>query len=158
MANRETPAARAADSAVALFERGYNCAEAVVRALTAPARGVSPELQRVATGFGAGIARRGFTCGCITAFTIAAGLRLGRTEADDDQGKERTYRVIDEMMDRFAAEFGSIECRALTGLDFNQPIAQDAKDRVMRDICARLVRFTAGAGAEALAAADNEEA
>jgi len=158
MADRNSAATCAGASAVALFGRGYNCAEAIVRVLAPQAPGGAPDPQRAATGFGAGIARRGLTCGCLTGFAIAAGLRLGRTEPDDEQGKERAYSVIDDLMERFAAEFGSIECRTLTGLDFNEPIPQNEKDRVMREVCDRLVRFTAQAGAEALAAADNEEA
>jgi len=151
-------ASSAGERAVALFESGYNCAEAIVRALAPSALDAEPTLHRAATGFGAGIARRGLTCGCLTGFAIAVGLRLGRTAPEDLNGKERTYWIIDEIMDRFAARFGRVDCRALTGLDFNAPIPQEEKDRVMREVCARLVRFTAETGSAALATAEREEA
>src|SRR5271157_6261935 len=95
-------AASAGDTAVALFESGYNCAEAIVRALAPSDLRAVPALQRVATGFGAGVARRGLTCGCLTGLAIGAGLHIGRTEPDDEEGKELTYRVVEEVMDRFA--------------------------------------------------------
>ncbi|MFI5167006.1 MAG: C-GCAxxG-C-C family protein [Thermoanaerobaculales bacterium] len=148
----------AGDTAVGLFESGYNCAEAIVRALAPSALREVPALQRVATAFGAGIARRGLTCGCLTGCAIAAGLRLGRTVPDDEMSKEITYGVVEEVMDRFAATFGTFDCRALTGVDFTQAIAPEEKQRVMTQTCRGLVRFVAEVGAEAIAAAVKEEA
>ncbi len=154
MEDRNRAPQRAAEAAAETFAEGYNCAEAMVLAL-APAEGPVPEGgQRAATAFGGGIARAGLTCGCVTGAAIATGLRLGRTSPDDTTSKERAYRAMANVVRRFEAEFGTTECRKLTGLDFNVENPQAELDRVHAEVCARLVRFTAGMAAEEIAAAE----
>ncbi len=145
---------RVADTAADFFNEGYNCAETMVLAL-APAGGRIPEgVQRAATAFGGGIARVGLTCGCVTGAAIAVGLHLGRTSPEDKDAKERAYRATANLVRRVEAEFGTTECRKLTGLDFNADNPQAELDRVNCEVCAKLVRFTAQAAAEEIAAAE----
>ncbi len=144
------------DCAAELFERGYNCAETMVLAL-APGDARSPEgIQRAATALGGGIARAGLTCGCVTGAAIAVGLRLGRTSPEDKESKERAYAAAAALVRRVEARFGTTECRTLTGLDFNAENPQSELDRVHAQVCARLVRFTAEAADEEIAAAEAE--
>lgn len=144
-----------ADRAAVLFGQGYNCAETMVLALAPAERPIPEDVQRAATAFGGGIARAGLTCGCVTGAAIAAGLRLGRTSPDDADAKERAYRAMANVVRRFEAEFGTTECRKLTGLDFNEENPRAQLDRVHAEVCARLVRFTAGVAAEEIAAAES---
>ena len=141
------------DLAVELFDRGYNCAEAMLLAL-APA-GV-PEAQRAGAAFGGGIVRRGLMCGCLTGCAVAIGLRLGRTSPDDKDSKEVVYRVVGNVLRRFEEEFGTFECRKLTGLDFNQDNPQDELDRVHAEVCTTLVRFVAETALRELDAVEKE--
>jgi len=143
------------DVAVEQFDRGYNCAEAMLLAL---APGAMTEPQCAGTAFGGGIARRGLTCGCLTGCAVAVGLRLGRTSPDDKHTKERVYSVINGVFRRFEDEFGTLECRKLTGLDFNQENPQGELDRVHAEVCSRLVRFVADAALAELAAVEKERA
>ena len=144
-----------ADVAAEQFERGHNCAEAMVLAL-APADARTPEgIQRAATALGGGIARAGLTCGCLTGAAIAVGLRLGRTSPNDTESKERTYRVVGNIVRRFETAFGTTECRTLTGLDFNCDNPQGELDRVHAEVCTKLVRFVAEVAAEEIAAAES---
>ncbi len=144
------------DRAAGLFERGYNCAETMVLAL-APDDARSPEgIQRAATALGGGIARAGLACGCVTGAAIAVGLRLGRTSPEDKESKERAYAAAAALLRRVEARFGTTECRRLTGLDFNAENPQSELDRVHAQVCAKLVRFTAEAAAEEIAAAEAE--
>ena len=145
-----------ADTASELFDRGYNCAETMVLALS-PANARTPEdIQRAATALGGGVARAGLTCGCITGAAIAVGLRLGRTSPDDSDAKELAYRVMGNVVRRFEAAFGTTDCRKLTGLDFNQENPQEELDRVHREVCAKLVRFVAETATEEIAAVESE--
>lgn len=91
-----------------------NCAQAVM--LYAAARlSAGEEFVDVARYMGGGLARSGGPCGVITGAALALGLRdavspdVGASWLDDG------CREIQELQDAFAAEFGALECRALTG-------------------------------------------
>ena len=149
-----TPSTRKDDPrevAVAHFNRGFSCAEAMLLAL-APAGIADP--QRAGAAFGGGIARRGLICGCLTGCAAAVGLRLGRTSPDDKERKEVVYGVVDAVLRRFEDAFGTLECRKLTGLDFNVENPQQELDRVQQEVCVKLVRFTAEAALAELAAVE----
>jgi len=141
------------DVAVEQFNRGFNCAEAMLLAL-APTAIAEP--QRAGAAFGGGIARRGLTCGCLTGCAVAMGLRLGRIFPDDKDAKELVYRVANGMFQRFEEAFGTLECRKLTGLDFNVENPQDELDRVHAEVCTTLVRFVADAALAELAEAERQ--
>jgi len=143
------------DVAVEQFDRGYNCAEAMLLALAPPGM-VGP--QRAGTAFGGGIARRGLTCGCLTGCAVAVGLRLGRTSPEDKATKELVYRVVNDVFRRFEEEFGTLECRKLTGLDFNVENPQEELDRVHAEVCTKLVRFVADAALAELEAVEKARA
>ena len=143
------------DVAVEQFDRGYSCAEAMLLAL-APAAVAEP--QRAGAAFGGGIARRGLTCGCLTGCAAAVGLRLGRTSPDDKDLKELVYGVVGNVLRRFEEAFGTLECRKLTGLDFNQENPQEELDRVHAEVCTKLVRFVADAALAELSAIEREGA
>jgi C_GCAxxG_C_C family probable redox protein len=143
------------DLAVEQFDRGYNCAEAILLAL---APGAMVEPQRAGTAFGGGIARRGLTCGCLTGCAVAVGLRLGRTSPEDKDTKELVYRVVNDVFRRFEDAFGTLECRKLTGLDFDQENPQGELDRVHAEVCTKLVRFVADAALAELEAVEKARA
>ncbi len=142
-----------ADRAAELFDRGYNCAETMVLALAADDGRTPAEIQRAVTALGGGIGRAGLTCGCVTGAAVAVGLRLGRTSPDDTDSKERAYAAAANVVRRVHAEFGTTECRRLTGLDFSVENPQAELERVHAEVCAKLVRFVAAAAAEEIAAA-----
>ena len=148
MRNTDRRASDPRDVAVEHFDRGYNCAEAMLLAL---APGGIAEPQRAGAAFGGGIARRGLTCGCLTGCAAAVGLRLGRTSPDDKENKELVYGVVNAVFRRFEEKFGILECRKLTGLDFNVENPQQELDRVHSEVCTKLVRFVADAALAELA-------
>jgi len=79
------------------------------------------------------------TCSALTAGVMAVGLRIGEIESsrwrvmrmvallqtggpafDDEVNKfNRTPNLGNEMAEWFAGEFGSIQCREITGADFS---------------------------------------
>ncbi len=156
MRTRPDDSPHVADRASELFDRGYNCAETMVLALSPTDARTPQDIQRAATALGGGIARAGLTCGCLTGAAIAVGLRLGRTSPDDRDAKELTYRVMRNVVRRFEAAFGTTDCRKLTGLDFNEENPQQELDRVHREVCVKLVRFVAETATEEIAAVESE--
>ena len=118
-------------------ERGFHCADAVFAEL-GEAVGAPPELRNATTAFMGGTLFTGMTCSALTAGVMALGLALGQIE----DSRPRVLRMLatmalgrDATADRlnafnplmnlghklaewFRDEFGSTQCRALTGCDF----------------------------------------
>ncbi len=101
------------ETATAMMAAGWNCAQSVLCVFCA-----NPGLERetalkLASGFGAGMARRQEVCGALAGGIMAIGLKHGQGRVDDKDAKETTYRLTRELMTRFGAEFGSCLCREL---------------------------------------------
>ena len=99
------------------------------------------ELQRLATPFGGGVARRGMLCGALSGALMALGLHLGRSVPGDDEAKARAYAAGEALLAAVEARFGSIQCRVLTGLDSRDPARPDAFPPVKQRVCIPLLRM-----------------
>lgn len=110
------------DLATAKFQSGYNCAQAVLHAFHEELGLDDNMALKLATGLGAGMARKQEVCGAITGGILVLGLRHGRGVADDRSATELTYQKTWELMDRFAARHGGCHClQLLQGCDLNTP-------------------------------------
>jgi len=87
----------------------------------------------------------GETCGVVTGSMMAIGLKHGKIKADDDEAKEKTYRLVNDFVDKFTATHNSIKCRELLNCDMSTPEGlQDFKDRnLIETHCARFVKDAA---------------
>jgi C_GCAxxG_C_C family probable redox protein len=95
------------------FLAGYNCAQSVLHAF-GPELGLEGETAlKVATGLGAGMARRGEVCGAVTGGILVLGLKYGRGGQQDRSATEQTYEKTLELMSRFEERHGSCLCRVL---------------------------------------------
>ena len=112
------------DIAVEKFLSGYNCAQSILFAY-GPGRGLDPEFAlKLATGFGAGMARQGQVCGAVTGGILALGLKYGRG-ATDRSATEETYHKTTLLMTEFERRHGSCSCRVLLeGCDLRTPEGQ----------------------------------
>ena len=72
---------------------------------------------RIATAFGGGIGGTGSACGALVGAVMAIGLRHGRDQASERDG--RAYALTQEMRRRFEAAMGHVDCRELTGMDLS---------------------------------------
>jgi C_GCAxxG_C_C family probable redox protein len=105
------------DLARDLFREGYSCSQAVLAAF-APGLGLDrTQALRLAQPFGGGMAHLGLTCGAVTGAFLVIGLAHGRTRADDDAAKAKTYQLCQAFAARFAAEHGALGCTELLGHD-----------------------------------------
>jgi len=107
--------------AVRHSEDGYNCAESVLltflnswseyfRIGTTSA---------VATAFGGGMGRMGYTCGAISGGLMVIGLDIGRTDGKDNDGKKEAYSEARKLFERFQKRWGALTCRELTQCDLS---------------------------------------
>jgi C_GCAxxG_C_C family probable redox protein len=113
------------------FQSGFNCAEAISKAiLEAYSNEIHTDIPRMATGFGGGIGgSKAETCGTLNGGIIAIGCLFGRNRPGDD--KKTAYEVSAEFRQKFIDTLGSsicpiilekfgeqenlIECKKMTG-------------------------------------------
>ena len=131
---------RVQELAVDLFDLGFNCAEASLAALGCAPGWSLPEGACGAMGFGAGMARLGFTCGCLTGSAMAMGMLGGPREPEEGQRKEAVYAAVDALMAGFQERFGSTQCRTLTGLDFQDPQARARFAGEVQPLCREFLK------------------
>jgi len=113
-----------AEQAVACFQEGFSCSQAVLSAF-APQLGMDRDLAlKVSGAFGAGMGRMGETCGAVTGAFMVIGLLHGRTKAENQETKEKAYALVAELADQFRQRNGSLKCRELLGCDLGTPEGQ----------------------------------
>jgi C_GCAxxG_C_C family probable redox protein len=149
-----------------LAERGFHCAHAVLRKL-GHAVPVTPELLAATSGFVGGTLFRGMTCNALAAGVMAIGLGAGEIE----WSRPRVARMLVTMMAGgdalgdelnrfnrsvnrgkalarwFESEFGSTQCRAITGCAFSS--ATGVERYIRGEHTARCERVAARVAAEA---------
>lgn len=145
------PAAREANRELYAHwqEGGFHCADEVFgelgETLAAP-----PQLRDATTAFVGGTLFTGMTCSALTAGVMALGLALGQIEnsrrrvlrmigtmavggnalADERNAFNPVIKMGHKLAAWFESEFGSTQCRALTGCDFSSKA--DVSDYIAR--------------------------
>ena len=135
-----------ASKAEGCFNEGFNCCQAVFSAFIDDT-GISREkAMKITSGFGAGMAYMGETCGAVTGAFMVFGLMHGRSRVDDTEAKEKTYQLIQEFVKKFVAKNGTLKCKDLLGEDISNPEglkkANDAGK--FSTLCPKLVSDSAG--------------
>ncbi len=149
--------ADAGDIAVSHFDAGFNCAEATLRAVCQVLGMEHDRVPAVASAFGGGIARRGYTCGAVSGAALAVGLALGRMDASESRNP--SYEAMGRFLDEFGQRFGSVMCKDISGVDFLTKEGQrEYKERVHAEKCCPVVRFAARRICEILACAGGQSA
>lgn len=111
--------------ALAKFKDGYNCAQSVIYCY-AHKTGISADLAlKMSNGFGAGMGRKQEVCGALSGGILALSLKYGRGENDDKQNQITTYMRVRELMERFEAKHGTVNCKhLLSGCDLSTATGQ----------------------------------
>ena len=105
------------DVAIALFEEGFNCAQAVAAAFCDEA-GVSKEtMVKMASGFGGGFGRLREVCGAVSGMFMLAGLKYGKGIPNDLETRTKVYDTVQKMAKEFETMNGSIVCGDLLGIN-----------------------------------------
>ena len=133
------------EEAVECFKQTFSCSQAVFSAY-APEFGIDMETAlKIAGAFGGCIAHMCETCGAVTGAFMVIGLKYGKTRAEDEPAKEKTYQVVREFVEKFKSRNGSIVCRELTGCDMSSPEGlQTFKEKnILKTHCTKFVRDAA---------------
>ncbi|HHY26266.1 MAG TPA: hypothetical protein GX523_05860 [Desulfitobacterium dehalogenans] len=102
------------------FRQGFNCAESIVKAFNEMCNNpMSPEVVKLATGFGGGLGHAGCMCGALAGSAMVLGILKGRTQTTES--RDSAYQLSKEFHDRFESKFGAICCRALNPHVFDSP-------------------------------------
>jgi C_GCAxxG_C_C family probable redox protein len=111
--------------AVEKFKSGYCCSQSVLYSF-ADRVGLEPDLAlKLADGFGAGMGRKQKVCGAISGAVLVLGLLYGRGEGEPEEKHEQTYAKVQELIERFEAQHGTVICHELlNGCDLLTPEGQ----------------------------------
>lgn len=134
-----------ADDAVACFDRGYNCAQAVLSSCSEQYGMSKEDAYKVAGAFGAGMGRMAGTCGAVTGAYMVIGLKYGMWREGDQAAKEKAYALAQEFARRFAEKNCSTVCRELLGHDMSTPAGFQAikEKKLTTTACPKYVRDAA---------------
>lgn len=133
------------DIAISRFKGGLSCSQAVFSTYAEMA-GIPMETAcRIAGGFGGGIGRTGKTCGAITGAIMAIGLLLKEQNPDGKQFKEKVYPHARALMEKFAAQHGSINCNDLLGINISNPeeFARAVEQNIIKTKCPTFIQTCA---------------
>ncbi len=103
------------ERAVALHNKGYNCAQAVVCAYCDLFGLDEQTAYKMAEGFGLGMGVME-VCGALTGGFMLAGAKCSAGTDAPGTTKGKTYRVTRAMWQGFAAQNGTVYCRELKGV------------------------------------------
>ena len=105
------------DTALKIFDRDFNCAQAVLTTYSEKLGLREKEAKKISCGFGSGCARQSLICGAVSGAFMVIGLKYGKTEEDQEQFKQHTYEQVIQFSDKFKFKFGSLSCYELLGCD-----------------------------------------
>jgi C_GCAxxG_C_C family probable redox protein len=134
------------DAAVAAFNGGINCAQAILSTYGL-SYGIDKSVAlRVSLGFGAGMGRLGETCGAVTGAFMVLGLKHASGDISPQEKKEKTYAAVREFTKRFEERNGSVVCRKLLGYDLSTPAGMKAAKEAdaVKKVCPKMVEDAAG--------------
>ncbi len=139
--------------AKALFEQGYNCAQAVFLAFD-DVTGLDTEFAaRLSSSFGGGMGRLREVCGAVSGMFAVAGIAAGYSSPEATDEKAEHYAFIQSLAEEYKKENGSIICRELLELPGAQsPVPEErTAEYYVRRPCGEYVARSAKLLAEKLA-------
>lgn len=130
------------EKAVAYFEEGYNCAQAVFLAYS-DIYEIEPELaKKLSAPFGGGMGRMREVCGACSGMFMLMGMQFPSTNPADKDAKSANYAAVQRTAAAFKAKFDTIICADLLDIK-RQPQTPVPSDRnaeyYAKRPCARFV-------------------
>ena len=107
------------DIAIALFEEGFNCAQAVSAAFCEETGMSKDAMVKLASGFGGGFGRLREVCGAVSGMVIVANILYGYESPTDNEAKMNYYKDIQSIILEFKARNGAYVCGQLLNLPEN---------------------------------------
>ena len=134
------------------FSSGFNCAESSLLSICKALKINSDAVPNIATGFGAGVSRHGSICGALSGAVMAMGLAEGRKDPKDNDTKIKLYEKAAAFLDKFKTEFGTVDCRELTGCNLLSAEGREkfTNEKFHGEVCTKFVEFAVAEGIKAL--------
>lgn len=105
-----------AEAAIALHDRGFNCAQSVACAFADKTNLEKEILFRITEGLGLGMGSMTGTCGALSAAALLCGLKCSTAHLDHPDSKAVTYQLSRSCMRAFEEKNGSVICQELKGV------------------------------------------
>jgi C_GCAxxG_C_C family probable redox protein len=120
------------------------CSESILLA-GCEALGVKSDLiPDIGLGLAGGMGLQGKTCGVISASAMVLALAVASRETDYGKKKTRVLKAVGALCRRFEEQFGTTECRKLSGLDLTTPEGRkELGDHVKAEKCRNYVEACA---------------
>ena len=135
------------EKAVALFEEGYNCSQAVFMAYSDLYNLDVTTAAKLATSFGGGMGRLREVCGAVSGMFLVLGLHYPNADPNDKVAKNTNYAAVQRTAKEFKAQMGSYICADLLQIK-HAPEKPEASERneayYAARPCTRCVAFAAG--------------
>ncbi len=133
------------EKAVQKFMKGYNCAQSIVSTFSEELGLMEKQALMITTGLGAGINYQGKTCGAVLGAYIILGLRYGVENADDQEGKLKLRKLLDQFSKDFSEKYNSLNCKDILGLDVSkeEELEELREKNAFREVCPKVVETAA---------------
>ena len=123
-------------TAIDLFNSGYNCAQSIVGAFS-DVLGLSlTQAVKLASSFGGGLSRMREVCGTVSGMAIIIGILYGYSEPTDFNGKKWQYSLVQSLANEFKNQYGTVNCRELLG-ELGKDSTPDPTPRTPEYYCKR---------------------
>lgn len=129
-----------------LFEKGYNCSQAVFAAFCDVTELDLETALKLSSSFGGGMGKLREVCGAVTGMFMVLGMVYGYSDPLDQDAKIQHYERIHTMGDRFKERHKSIICRDLLELaeESNKYVPEERTEKYYKERpCSRLVEEAA---------------
>lgn len=105
------------EKAVELHGKKYNCAQAVACAFCDRTKVDEETMFKLSEGFGGGMGGFQQVCGAVSGAIMVAGLLTSAGKPVIPPTKKETYRLAQEIAQRFQQKNGSVICKELKGIE-----------------------------------------
>lgn len=116
----------------------FNCAQAMLTTFCEELGLTKETAFKLASGFGAGMGRLGYTCGAVTGAYMVIGLKHGHYMQGDVESRDKTYALVQEFEKRFVEKNRSTICKELVQADFLHDDKAEYMEKVLK-ICPALL-------------------
>ncbi len=130
------------ESAVFSFNNGFNCCQSVLLAYCREFGLDSQVASKLSTGFGGGMGRMAGVCGAVTGAFMVLGLKYGKMRAEDNEPKQKTYKLVRKFAEKFKVRNDSIVCKDILGYDISTPqgLRTAREEALFSKLCPKFVQ------------------
>ncbi len=130
------------EEAAAVFSEGFSCSQAVLSTFSEDLGVPREQALKISCGFGSGLSQTGDLCGAVTGAYMVIGLMYGKSRADDNEARDKTFQMTRQFMDEFKAGHGSVNCTRLVGYDLSDPqqLTDARASGVFQSVCPKLIK------------------